>query len=305
MRGYVAARVLLFLPAMLGVVTLVFFLGRALPGDPVDLMLGEGGAVERRADLRRALGLDDPLPVQYGRHLLDLSRGRLGESLRTRRPVAEELGRALPHTARLAGAALGLACLFAVPAALAAARGGRAGRWVGALTSAGLSTPTFFLGPVLLLAFAVWRPWFPVSGADEPGAWFLPAVTLAMPTGSLLCRLLAASLSEERGKEYLSAARARGLDEGAAFRRHALRNALLPGITVLGLQLGGLLTGAILTERVFRWPGLGTLVLGAISSRDYPVLQGAVLLFALLTLAATLATDLLYGLLDPRVRRDG
>jgi len=305
MRGYVAGRLLLFLPAMLGVVTLVFFLGRALPGDPVDLMLGEGAPAERREELRRALHLDDPLPMQYGRYLWDLSRGRLGVSLRTRRPVAEELAAALPQTARLAGAALGLAVLLALPAALASARGGAARRWVRAATSAGLSLPTFFLGPVLLLVFAVWQPWFPVSGADEPGAWFLPAVTLAVPTSALLCRLLSASLSEEMGREYLTAARARGLGEGTAFRRHGLRNALLPAVTVLGLQLGGLLTGAILTERIFRWPGLGTLVLGAIGSRDYPVLQGAVLLFALLTLAATLATDLLYGFLDPRIRRDG
>ncbi len=284
--------------------TLVFLLNRALPGDPVDMMLGESAPVEKRAALRQALRLDEPLWKQYGGYLGDLCTGHLGTSLRTGRPVAREIGEALPRTLQLGLSALLLACLMAFPAGLCAARrpGGKADRATALFTTAGLSLPSFFLGPVFLLLFAVELRWFPVSGADEPGSWFLPAVTLALPLSALLTRVLRASVLEETAQEYLLTARMKGLGEGRVLWVHALRNALLPVLTVLGLQFGAVLTGAILTEKIFRWPGLGTLVLRAIASRDYPVVQGAVLLFAAVAVGANLLTDAAYGWADPRVR---
>ena len=304
MRSYLLRRLGLFLPTLLGVITVVFFLGRALPGDPVQLMLGESAPPQRKAELRRALHLDEPLAAQYFSYLGGLARGRLGDSLRTGRPVAREIFEAFPRTLELGSAALGLACLLALPLGVLAARrpGGKADAVARVFSTAGLSLPSFFAGPVLLLAFAVWWPVLPVSGADEPGAFLLPCLTLALPLAALLTRLLRASLGEEARAEYLKTARMKGLGEERILWVHALRNASLPVVTALGLQFSAVLTGAILTEKVFRWPGLGTLVLRAIASRDYPVLQGAVLLFALVALLSTLLTDLAYGLLDPRVR---
>lgn len=304
MRRYLLKRLILFVPTLLGLLTLVFLLGRTLPGDPVDIMLGENAAPEARAALRRALRLDEPLLVQYGGYLGDLARGHLGASLRTGRPVSRELAEAFPRTAELGLAALALACCAALPMGLAAARrpGGRVDLAVRAFTTAGLSLPSFFLGPLLLLGFAVLWPLFPVSGADEPGSLVLPAVTLAVPLAAVMARILRASLLAESGKDYLQTARMKGLSEVEAFRAHALRNALLPPLTVLGLQAGAVLTGAILAERIFRWPGMGTLVVTAIKSRDYPVVQGTVLTFALTALLASLTADLLYAWADPRVR---
>lgn len=304
MRRYLSTRILLFLPTLWGLLTLVFLLNRAMPGDPVDLMLGESAPPETRRELRAALHLDEPLLFQYASYLGDLCTGHLGRSIRTGRPVSRELGRAFPRTFELGTAALLLALLTAFPLGTLAARypGGRLDAAVRFWTSAGLSLPSFFIGPLLLLLLAVELPIFPISGADEPLSVVLPAVTLSIPLSAVLARILRASLREESGRDYLRAVLVKGLSEGRAFRAHALPNALLPVITVAGLQFGALLTGAILTEKIFRWPGLGTLVLTAITSRDYPVVQGAVLLFAVVTLLANLATDLAYAWADPRVR---
>ncbi len=307
MLRYAAWRLLMFVPTLLGLLTLVFFLNRAMPGDPVDIMLGENAPRAKRAELRHSLHLDEPLPRQYLDYLEGLAAGRLGTSIRSGRPVLEELERAFPLTAELGCAAMVLACLIAFPCGLVAARRKTSlpARAADFYSSAGLSLPSFFLGPLLLMAFAVELPWFPVSGADEPGSLFLPALTLAVPMSALLTRIIKASLGEEEDREYLRTALMKGLSPRTAFRRHALQNAMLPVVTVIGLQFGALLTGAILTEKIFRWPGLGTLVLNAISSRDYPVVQGVVLLFAVVTLLVNLSTDLLYAWLDPRVRYDG
>lgn len=307
MRRYIIVRVFLFLPTLLGVATLVFLLNRAMPGDPVDVMLGENAPMAKRAELRHALHLDLPLYAQYARYLEGLASGNLGRSLRSGRTVASEIGRAFPLTFELASAAMLLACLIAFPVGLAASwlsKGG-AGRMLEAASSAGMSLPSFFLGPILLYFFAVEWPLFPVSGADEPGSLFLPAVTLAVPMAALLSRIVKASLEEEAGRDYLRTARMKGLKKIEVLRRHALRNAMLPVATVAGLQFGVLLTGAIITEKIFRWPGLGTLVLNSISSRDYPLVQGVVLVFAVVTLSVNLFTDLLYTMLDPRVRYGG
>ncbi len=307
MRRYAAWRLLMFVPTLLGLLTLVFFLNRAMPGDPVDIMLGENAPLEKQAELRHVLHLDEPLTRQYVDYLAGLATGHLGTSIRNQEPVIEELDRAFPQTARLGCSAMLLACLIAFPFGLIAARRKNclSARTVNFYSSAGLSLPSFFLGPLLLMAFAVELPWFPVSGADEPGSLFLPALTLAVPMSALLTRIIKASLGEEEDREYMRTALMKGLSNRSAFRKHALQNAMLPVVTVIGLQFGALLTGAILTEKIFRWPGLGTLVLNAISGRDYPVVQGVVLLFAVVTLLVNLSTDLLYAWLDPRVRYDG
>ncbi len=301
---YALARILLFFPTLWGLLTLVFFLNRAMPGDPVEIMLGENAAPARRVEMRHALGLDRPLAVQYGDYLAGLATGRLGRSLRTGRPVSAELADAFPRTLELGCCAMLLACLVAVPLGTAASRrpGGPWDATARFISSAGFSLPSFFLGPLLILAFAVKYPWLPVSGADEPGSIVLPSLALGLPLAALLVRIVRTSVGEEAHREYVRAALARGLREGTAFRRHALRNALLPVVTVAGLQFGAVLTGAIITEKIFRWPGLGTLVLTAITGRDYPVVQGAVLLFAVTVLTVNLGTDLLYARIDPRVR---
>jgi len=304
MRAYLAGRLLLAVPTLLGVAALVFFLGRALPADPVEVMLGENAPRSEREALRREMGLDRPLAVQFGRYLGELARLDLGRSLKTGRPVAAELAQAFPLTARLGLTALLGALVLALPLGGAAARrpGGAWDRVAAAFCTAGLSLPSFFLGPLLLLAFAVYRPWFPVSGVDEPGAVVLPAITLGVPLAAYLTRFVRAALREEAGKEYLRAARARGLSEGGAFLRHALPNALPPVVTVAALQFGAVLTGAVIAETVFRWPGMGTLLLSAVGTRDYPLLQGCVLAFASVYVVANLGADLAVAALDPRAR---
>jgi len=284
------------------VATVVFALIHLIPGDPVEVMLGAGAGAADVADLRHRLGLDRPLPEQYGAFIGGLARGDLGLSLRYHDPIAGLLLERAPATAALALASLGIAFLLAIPGAVGAALkpGGRV-EW---LTSLGAvlarSIPTFWLGPILILQFAIRLNWLPASGFDSPAALLLPALTLALPLAGLLTRLIRATLLEQTSAIYLRAARARGLSLGAAMVRHALRNALAPVVTVIALQLGSLMTGAILTETVFAWPGLGRLLVQAISTRDYPLVQGSVLLIAMTYILTNLAADLLHGLLDPR-----
>ncbi|HEX9427201.1 MAG TPA: ABC transporter permease [Candidatus Polarisedimenticolia bacterium] len=302
MTGYLLRRTLLVLPLLFGVATVVFALIHLIPGDPVEVMLGAGAGAADVADLRHRLGLDRPLPEQYGAFIGGLARGDLGLSLRYHDPIAGLLLERAPATGALALASLGIAFLLAIPGAVGAAMkpGGRV-EW---LTSLGavlaLSIPTFWLGPILILLFAIRLNWLPASGFDSPAALLLPALTLALPLAGLLTRLIRATLLEQTSAIYLRAARARGLSLGAAMVRHALRNALAPVITVIALQLGSLMTGAILTETVFAWPGLGRLLVQAISTRDYPLVQGSVLLIAMTYILTNLAADLLHGLLDPR-----
>lgn len=300
--GYLLRRALLALPLLLGVATIVFALIHLIPGDPVEVMLGAGAGAADVVDLRHRLGLDHPLPEQYLEFMGRLVRGDLGISLRYHDPITGLLLERAPATCALAVASLGIALLLAIPGAIAAALhpGGR----VDWLTSLGavlaLSIPTFWLGPLLILLFAIHLDWLPPSGFDTPVSLLLPSVTLALPMAGLLTRLIRAALLEQTGALYLRAARARGLSRGAAVIRHAMRNALAPVMTVIGLQLASLLTGAILTETVFAWPGLGRLLVQAIATRDYPLVQGSVLLIAATYVVTNLAVDLLYGALDPR-----
>ncbi len=298
-------RLLTLLPTVLGVVTLVFAFLHLVPGDPVDVMLGETARPADREALRADLGLDRPLAVQYGAYLGGLVRGDLGRSFTYRKPVAEVIAARLPATLELAGWALAVALAVALPlGVLAAVRKDTVFDRGSLLASLlGVSMPNFWLGPLLILLFSVHLGWLPVSGRDGAGSVVLPAIALGTGLAAILSRMLRSSLIEVLSADYLRAARARGVGEARVIWVHALRNACLPVITLLGLQLGSLLSGAVITEAVFAWPGIGTLLLQAIQGRDYPLVQGVVLVISLGYVAANLAADLLYRWADPRVRQ--
>lgn len=304
---YLLRRLLYAVPTAWGAATLVFLLIHMIPGDPVEVMLGETARPEDLSAMRAALGLDRPLPEQYGRFLWGAVRGDLGESLQFREPVSAILARRFPATLALAAAALLVAVAVAIPlGALAAVRRDTAldrGLMVAALL--GVSLPSFWIGPLLMLVFAVYLGWFPVAGAESPGAVVLPAVTLGLGLAGILSRMTRASMLEALGADYVSVARAKGASEPRAVLRHALRNALIPILTLLGLQFGGLLAGSVITETIFSWPGVGSLLVGSIQARDFPLAQGCVLLIAMGYVAANLATDLLYSAADPRIRGAG
>lgn len=285
-----------------GVATLVFLLLHLAPGDPVEAMLGETASAADRAALRADLGLDAPLPVQYARYLANLAALDLGVSLHTRTPVAAIIVERLPWTAALACAALALALAFALPLGVLSARhpGGRLETLTGVAAVAGMSLPSFVLGPLLMVVFAVWLGWLPVSAPGTPAGLVLPAATLGLALAALLARMVRAAVRDVLDEEFIRAARARGLSERRVLWRHALRNAALPVLTVIGMQLGALLGGAVITEIVFGWPGLGQLTIEAIQRRDYPLVQGAVLVIAATHVGINMLTDLLYGLCDPR-----
>jgi peptide/nickel transport system permease protein len=288
----------------LAVVVTVFLLVRLVPGDPVEVMLGERASAADRAALVATLGLDRPLPVQLGDYLAGLTRLSLGDSLHYHQPVSTLIAARLPATLQLAAAALALALTMALPLGVAmVVRAGRvAGRLAAALTLAGMALPGFWFGPLLILLFAVQLGWLPVAGRSGLASLLLPALTLALGLASVLARQLAANLSETLTADHWRTARAKGLPPAQVLWRHGVRNALLPVATVFGLQVGALLGGAVITETVFAWPGLGALTVEAISSRDYPLLQGCVLLIATVYVLVNGLTELAYGWIDPRVR---
>jgi peptide/nickel transport system permease protein len=304
MRRYLLSRILLAVPTVLGVVTLVFFLVHLVPGDPVEVMLGETARAADKEHLRRQLGLDRSLPRQYARYLRRLARADLGRSLHSGRPVRRMIVARYPATVELAAAALAVALLIAVPlGVLSAARPGSAVDTVGRTVAVlGAAVPNFWLGPMLILVFAIALEWAPVSGRGGLSHLALPAVTLGLGMSAVVARLLRASLLERLADDYVRTARAKGASETRVLLRHALRNAVLPAITVLGLQAGALLAGAIITETIFAWPGIGRLAVLAIQTRDYPLVQGCVLVIALSYVGINLAVDLLHALIDPRVR---
>jgi len=303
---FLIRRILLTIPVMLGVATLVFSLIHLVPGDPVQAMLGESASPADIAELRAKLGLDRPLMVQYVAFLKGMVSGDLGTSLRTNRPVAAAIAERLPATFELAMAAVTLAVLFAIPLGImAAARAGtRIDHVATTLALVGISMPSFWLGPLLAIVFSVELGWFPVSGRGTPAHLVLPAVTLAAPLAAVLARMTRASLLEELREPYVLAARARGVSRFRAVMKHAFRNSLIPIVTVIGLQLGALLTGAVITETIFAWPGVGRLLIQSISFRDYPLVQGCILLIAAAYVSINLLTDAVYGLLDPRIRHE-
>ncbi|MES9973699.1 MAG: nickel ABC transporter permease [Candidatus Thiodiazotropha sp.] len=307
MGAFLISRLLSALVVIIGVVCLVFMLIHLVPGDPVDVMLGESAIPADREALRSSLGLDRPITVQLTDFLKGVAVLDLGDSLHTRQPVSELLASHMPATLELALAALIVTLLTAIPLGILAAvnRGGM-GDW-GAMgfSMLGLSIPNFWLGPLLILCFSLWLGWTPVSGREGISSLILPAVTLGTGFAAILARMVRSSLLEVLGEDYVRTARAKGLDETRVIWRHAMRNAWLPVITLLGLQLGALLGGAVVTEVVFDWPGIGSLMIESIQKRDYPVVQGCVLFISLAYVLVNTLTDILYGLIDPRIRSGG
>ena len=304
MVAYLLRRVALTVPVLLGVATLVFALIHLVPGDPAEAMLGETAPAADLADLRSKLGLDEPLLTQYRHFLTGLIRGDLGTSFRYNTPVRAEIAQRLGRTAQLAIAAMVVAVLIAVPlGVIGAIYRGRAPDQIAMTVSlAGIAMPNFWLGPLLALVFAVWLGWLPVSGTGTWAHLVLPALTLGAALAAMTARMTRASLIDELRELYVLAARARGLSSRRAVLAHALRNSLIPVVTIVGLQLGAVLTGTIITETIFAWPGVGRLLIQAISFRDYPLVQGCILFIAATYVAMNLIVDLLYGWLDPRIR---
>jgi peptide/nickel transport system permease protein len=300
-------RLLLTVPTVLAAATLVFLLIHLVPGDPVEVMLGESARATDKEALRHALGLDRPLVQQYEAFLGGLAVGDVGRSLVTGEPVATLLAERIPATAELTIAALAVALVLALPLGLLAAA--RPGTWVdrGSVGFAllGVSMPSFWLGPLLIILFAIELRWLPVSGRGTPAHLVLPALTLGLGMAAILTRMTRASVLECMGDDYIRTARAKGVSRWRILGRHALANALPPVVTIIGLQFGALLAGTVITETIFAWPGLGRLTIDAINQRDYPVLQGCILVIAVGFVLASTCTDLINAWLDPRTRRAG
>lgn len=304
MLRFILSRLLSAAVVVIGVSSLVFFLIHLVPGDPVEVMLGESAQPADRAALRHALGLDQPVPVQLFNYFNDLLHFDLGTSLHSQRPIAEVMLERMPATLELAVAALLVAVGIAFPlGVLSAVRKDTAlDHGARVISLLGISIPHFWLGPLLILVFSLWLGWLPVSGREGFASLVLPALTLGTALAAILSRMVRATLLETLNEDYIRTARAKGLGEYTVVLHHALRNALLPVITVLGLQLGALLGGAIVTEMVFSWPGLGQLTIEAIHRRDYPVVQACILLISVTYVLVNTLTDLAYVWLDPRVR---
>jgi ABC-type dipeptide/oligopeptide/nickel transport system permease component len=304
MARHLLQRFLLTLPALWLVLTLVFLMIHIVPGDPVEQMLGEGAAPGEITQLRHALGLDRPLLTQYAQYLTQLAHGDLGQSFKFQAPVRRIIFERYPATLSLAFLALLVCASIGIPAGVLAAhrRGQVADRAVGVFTLFGLAVPNFALGPVLILFFSIELGLLPVSGRGGPAYYVLPAATLGTALAAILTRMVRGSMLEELSSDYVRTARAKGLSMRAVLFRHAFRNALIPIITILGLQFGTLLAGTIVTETIFSWPGIGRLTVQAISARDYPLLQGCILVIAVSYVLVNLLTDVLYAVIDPRVR---
>jgi ABC-type dipeptide/oligopeptide/nickel transport system permease component len=304
MLRFFVKRLILTVPVLIGVATIVFSLIHLVPGDPAQAMLGDSATPQDIAGLRQQLGLDRPLASQFAVFLEGMARGDLGSSLRTHQPVAREIAARVPATLELALASMSLALLLAIPLGIVAAMnaGGPVDHAATAAALVGISMPGFWLGPLLAIIFSVQLGWLPVSGRGTLAQLILPAITLGAPLASVLARMTRASLLEELRELYVLAAMARGVSRVRAVMRHAFRNSLIPIVTVLGLQFGMVLTGAVITETIFAWPGVGRLLIQSITARDYPAVQGCVLFIAVVYVSMNLLVDLVYGFLDPRIR---
>jgi peptide/nickel transport system permease protein len=303
-KQFLIRRLLLLLPTLLGAVSLVFLLIHLIPGDPVEVMLGETASAADKESLRRNLGFDRPLLVQYTSFLVNLAAGDLGRSLYEPAAVMHIIGARFPATLQLALCAMIAALVISFPLAALAAirRGGWIDRSALAFSLLGLSLPNFWLGPLLMIIFSIQLGWTPVSGRGGLSHLFLPATTLGLGMAAILVRILRASLIDAAHQEFVQTARAKGLRETKVWLKHVLRNALLSVVTIMSLQFGGLLAGSLITETIFSWPGIGRLTVQAIQTRDYPVVQGCVLLIATSYVLINFFTDLVYKLIDPRVR---
>jgi peptide/nickel transport system permease protein len=305
MYAYVGQRIAATVPVLLGVSLLVFSMLQLVPGDPVQLMLSEFQTnPEQIARLRSQLHLNDPLPVQFGRFVWDALHGDLGTSIRTRRPVAVEIGDNLPATLQLACAGLLVAALLGVALGIVAATHQHSWLEVGSMLVAllGVSVPSFWLGLLLIFLVSLRFRLLPATGGGDLQHLILPAVTLGLGAAAILARLTRSSMLEVLRQEYVTTARAKGLHEWTVIGRHALKNALIPVVTIFGLQFGQLLAGTVVVETVFARPGLGRLIVDGILNKDFPMVQGVVLVVAVSYVVVNLLVDLLYAVLDPRIR---
>lgn len=298
------SRLFQFFTVIFGVLLLTFLLIHLVPGDPVEVMLAESASMADREALREQLGLNQSLLMQFGGYLNKLAHGDLGRSIHTKTPIIELFKTRYPASVQLAFLSMLIGLLIGVPLGIYAAL--KAGRWqdiIVTVVSVRLSAmPAFWLGPILMLVFAVWLGWLPVSGMSEPAAIILPALTLGFGLSAILTRMTRTSLLEVLNEDFIRTARAKGLSERDVIIRHALRAALLPIVTIVGLQMGGLLAGAVITETIFSWDGIGRLLVESIEKRDYPVTQACVLAVALSYVVINFITDMVYRLVDPRMR---
>ena len=299
------SRLFNFFTVIFGVLVLTFLLIHLVPGDPVEVMLGDSASMTDREALRDQLGLNKPLIVQFGVYLNKLAHGDLGQSIHTKTPILELFKSRYPASIKLAFLSLLIGISIGVPLGVFAAL--KAGHWqdlVVTIVSVRLSAmPVFWLGPMLMLLFAVWLGWLPVSGMDEPTSIILPALTLGFGLSAILTRMTRTSLLEVLNDDFIRTARAKGLSEPVVIFRHALRAALLPIVTIVGLQMGSLLAGTVITETIFSWDGIGRLLVESIEKRDYPVTQACVLAVALSYVVINLLTDVVYRVVDPRMRQ--
>jgi ABC-type dipeptide/oligopeptide/nickel transport system permease component len=305
MTQYIIRRLLQMVPITLGILTLVFSLIHLIPGDPAAAVAGEGARPEDIAQVRAELGLDQPLWKQYVTYLGNVAHGDLGRSFRTHEKVSKEILARYPATIQLAMGAMFVALIVAFPLGIISAI--YRNSWIDNVARffalIGVSMPSFWFGPLLIIAFAINHHWFPVSGREE--GWksiVLPSVTMGLAMAAILTRMIRVSLAEELNQLYVTTAIAKGVTRAKAIFRHALKNAMIPVITVLALQFGSLLTGAIITEQIFSWPGLGRLLIQSINARDYPQVQASILVIAVTYIMVNFLSDLLYGVVDPRIK---
>jgi peptide/nickel transport system permease protein len=295
------------IPITLGILTLIFSLIHLIPGDPATQIAGEGARPQDVLNVRKALGLDQPLWKQYVTYLNNLAHGDLGQSFRTNQSVAKEIAVRYPATMQLAFGAMFVALLVAFPLGIVSAI--YRNSWIDNVARffalIGVSMPSFWFGPLLIMAFAINREWFPVSGREAGlRSLVLPSVTMGLALSAILTRMIRVSLADELGQLYVTTAIAKGVTRARAIFRHALKNALIPVITILALQFGSLLTGAIITEQIFAWPGLGRLLIQSITTRDYPQVQASILVIALTYIMVNFLSDLMYAVVDPRIKLD-
>lgn len=306
MISYMVRRLILAIPVVLGVVFLVLLIMEFIPGDPVEMMLGEFATEATVNSLRRDLGLDQPVHIRYLLYLRQIMQGDLGRSLMQRRPVVDEIAATWPATLELSIAAFFISVLIGIPAGVIS--GTRRYSWYDnvsrLLSLLGLSMPVFWTGILLIILFSLNLRLLPIGGRGTWSHLILPAITLALPSVALLARMTRSTLLEVLNEDYVRTARAKGLNERIVIYKHSLRNAMIPILTAAGLQVGIMMGGAILTETVFSWPGLGRLMLRAIFNRDFILLQGAVLVFALAFVLINLMVDISYVFLDPRIKYD-
>lgn len=304
MGNFLASRLVSALIVVFGVTSLVFFMIHLIPGDPIEVMLGESARLADREQLRHTLGLDRPLLIQWGDYLVNVVQLDFGESLHSQRPIIEVIAERIPATIELTLAALFIAMAISLPMGILAAlnKNSHWDRSAMTVSLLGVSIPNFLMGPLLILFFSMYLGWLPVSGRENLESVILPALTLGTAMAAILSRMVRATLLEVIHEDYIRTARAKGLSMLKVVILHAMPNTMLPIVTLLGLQLGALLAGAVITEVIFSWPGIGQLTIDAIQKRDYPLVQACILLISLTYVIVNILTDILYSVLDPRIR---